>query len=73
MVICISTIFTFRPLIYNNFKTKGMPKMGHYIARYKLALIDGLEVGCEVGFFVGQFKFFSDIFSVKRDSSVCNI
>ena len=58
---------------YNNFEKKGIPKINHLIARLKLALIDGHEVGFEVGFFVGQVKFFSDIFSVKRYGSACNM
>ena len=59
--------------VYNNFEKKGMPKINHINARLKLALIDGHEVGFEVGFFVGQIKFFSDIFSVKRYGSACNM
>ncbi len=50
-----------------------MPEINHIIARLKLALFDGHEVGFEVGFFVGQIKFFSDIFSVKRYGSACNM
>ncbi len=68
----------FRPYLlfvrrYNNFEKKGIPKINHFIARLKLALFDGHEVGFEVGFFVGQIKFFSDIFSVKRYGSACNM
>jgi hypothetical protein len=47
----------------------GMPKISHFIARLKQALIDGHEVGFEICFFVGQIKFFPDIFSVKRYGS----
>ena len=58
---------------YKNFGKKGIPKKNHLIARLKLALIDGHKVGFKVGFFVGQVKFFSDIFSVKRYCSTCNM